>query len=266
MNNLNKFYGFLLLALAFLYPSCQSSSGNKTGSEYMPDMVHPVSYEANLFDYYKYNRWGTAEDLHKLSQPRKPIAGTIARGMAGSGHESYLAYHANGAVPYYYGDTDAERERAISEIIKNPVPVSEKSLANGKLLYNIQCGICHGEKGDGSGYLVRDDGGKYPVQPANFLLEDFVKSSNGRYYHAIMYGKNLMGSYTDKLSYEERWEVIQYIRSLQAASLKLEYSEKVNTFNTTDTPLSLVTVKKAEVTPVVQEIIEHVQHSKEMNH
>jgi hypothetical protein len=76
------------------------------------------------------------------------------------------------------------------------------------------------------------------VQPANFLLDDLINSSNGRYYHAIIYGKNLMGGYADKLSYEERWNVIQYIRSLQAASKKLEYSEKANTFNTTDVPYS----------------------------
>ena len=64
----------------------------------------------------------------------------------------------------------------------------------------MQCAICHGEKADGAGYLVRDDGGKYPVQPANLTQEQFVNSSNGLYYHAIVYGRNLMGSYADKLS------------------------------------------------------------------
>ena len=54
-----------------------------------------------------------------------------------------------------------------------------------------------------------------------------------------------MGGYSDKLSYEERWQVIQYIRSLQAASKKLEYSEKLNTLNTTDTPYSVVASKMA---------------------
>ena len=42
-----------------------------------------------------------------------------------------------------------------------------------------------------------------------------------------MYGKNVMGSYKDKISYEERWQVIHYIRSLQAKDKKLEYSEQV---------------------------------------
>ena len=73
----------------------------------------------------------------------------------------------------------------------------------------------------GLGYLVREDGGVYPAQPANFLLEEFVQASEGRYYHSIMYGKNVMGGYADKLSYEERWQVIHYIRSLQAKELSV---------------------------------------------
>lgn len=253
MNSLNKFYGLFLLAVGIFYTSCQSATGNQTGSEYMPDMAHPVSYEANLFVYYKHNRWGSAEDLHKLSQPRNPVAGTIARGMAGQAHESNFTFRPNGAVNYYYADTEEDRTRAINEIINNPYPISDKSLANGKLLYNIQCAICHGDKGDGNGYIVREDGGKYPVQPANFLLDDFVKASNGRYYHAIMYGKNLMGSYADKLSYEERWDVIQYIRSLQASSLKLEYNAKSNTLNNTDTPISQFVKASKDKNPIVED-------------
>jgi hypothetical protein len=40
-----------------------------------------------------------------------------------------------------------------------------------------------------------------------------------------------MGGYSDKLSYEERWQVIHYIRSLQASSKALFYNEKMNTLN-----------------------------------
>ena len=49
-----------------------------------------------------------------------------------------------------------------------------------------------------------------------------------------------MGSYADKLSYQERWEVIHYIRSLQAQSKKMEYSPLNNTFNKEATPWSVV--------------------------
>ncbi|HRG65725.1 MAG TPA: cytochrome c [Saprospiraceae bacterium] len=242
MNN-SKYILFLAL-VSFLALSCQKPGGNSTGSEYMPDMGHSVAYEANTYSYYYQNRWGSEKDLYEFSAPRKPVAGTIARGYVGSadgssGMGSGRQFTPNGSVPYYYADTEEERLRATAEIINNPYPITKAGLENGKALYNIYCGICHGEKGDGAGYLIRDDG-KYPAQPANFLLDDFINSSNGRYYHSIIYGRNLMGGYSDKLSYKERWEVIHYIRSLQAASKNLVYNEKANTLNSVDVPFASI--------------------------
>jgi mono/diheme cytochrome c family protein len=275
MNIRSQFFVFLLLIGTVSFYSCQSAGGNETGSEYMPDMAHSVAYEANTYGYYYNNRWGSEADLYKVVQPRNPIAGTIARGYAGHSTPETpgrgVAYTSNGSVPYYYANTEEERLRATADIINNPYPITSKSLESGKLLYNIQCGICHGEKGDGAGYLVRDDGGKYPVQPANFLLDDFITSSNGRYYHAIMYGRNLMGSYADKLSYEERWNVIQYIRSLQATSKNLVYSEKSNTFNTTDVAYATIAAKLAAAPSPAPSTIDttsqqKVEHNNNSNH
>jgi mono/diheme cytochrome c family protein len=256
MNIKYQILGFFSALIIMSLVSCQSSEGNQTGSEYMPDMAHSVAYEANTYGYYYNNRWGTKEELHAMVQPRLPIAGTIARGYAGhvtnDGSTRGISYKANGSVPYYYADTEEDRTRATAELINNPYPITKAGLESGKNLYNIQCAICHGEKGDGAGYLVRDDGGKYPVQPAIFTLPELITASNGRYYHAIMYGKNLMGGYSDKLSYEERWDVIHYIRALQAASTKTEYSETVNTLNNIDIPAA--TLKKA----IVEEAMEHI--------
>lgn len=220
-----------LFGMIFFISACQQPGKNSSGSEYMPDMAHSVAYEANTYSYYYNNTWGGEDEYYHYAQPRVPVKGTVARGAKG----------ANANASYNYGNTDEERNRAIAEIVKNPLPITDEGLAKGKDLYNVSCGICHGEKGDGAGYLVRDPGpgdvgGKYPVQPANFLLDDFVNSSNGRYYHAIMYGRNLMGGYADKLSVNERWEVIHYIRSLQAKDKKLVYNQKQNTLNSIDIP------------------------------
>jgi len=249
---LGFFGGLIMISMI----SCQSAGGNQTGSEYMPDMAHSVAYEINTYSYYYNNRYGTEDELHKAVQPRLPINGTIARGYAGTsdhtgGHSHQgIAYKANGSVPYYYADNEEDRLKAIAEVVNNPYPITTAGLEKGKLLYNIQCAICHGEKGDGAGYLIRDDGGKYPVQPANFLLDDLITSSNGRYYHTLIYGRNLMGGYSENLSYEERWDVIHYIRSLQAVSKTLEYSEKVNTLNNIEVPNALVMAQKAAQAPI----------------
>jgi hypothetical protein len=63
-----------------------------------------------------------------------------------------------------------------------------------------------------------------------------IAAGNGRYYFAMVYGKNVMGGYTDKLSFEERWQVMHYIRSLQAKAKNLEYSEKANTLSNIEKP------------------------------
>ena len=244
MNKRNIFSILTVLFAVIIITACGPSHGNETGHEFMPDMSHSAAYEANTLTYYYYNTWGSEEDYKKMAMPRKPVAGTIPRGYSGaaSSHAmtqtNAISIPSNGSVPYYYGDSDAERIRASDELINNPYPISEEGLARGKNLYNIQCGLCHGEKGDAKGYLVRpeEEGGVYPAAPANFLTEAFIDTTNGAYYHAILHGKNVMGSYADKLSYEERWQVIHYIRLLQAKSLKLEYSAEKNTLNSVDVP------------------------------
>ena len=55
-----------------------------------------------------------------------------------------------------------------------------------------------------------------------------------------------MGAYADKLSYEERWDVIHYIRSLQAKSLKVKYDAESNQLNA-DFGVPQAMVKKIEV-------------------
>lgn len=231
------FYTGLFVVVIVLMSSCGPAGGEDPGHEFMPDMFHSTAYEANLYDYYYYNTWGDEDTYKKYAMPRLPVKGTIPRGYAAMGNGSTdveMGIHFDGMtksghVPYHYEDNEEERLRAGEEMKVNPFPITAGGLASGKKLYDIYCGICHGEAGDGLGYLVRDDGGVYPAAPANFLLPDLVSASEGRYYYSIMYGKNVMGSYADKLSYEERWQVIHYIRALQAKNEKLQYDEEGNT-------------------------------------
>lgn len=257
MKNNIKYYFIAIIAAAVLY-SCSPAKSDRTGHEYMPDMAHSIAYEVQSYSEYYFNTWDKQSLVNKkrLAQLRLPVNGTIPRGYAGvffadEAHRAEVmsmlhganAINAmpvpiNGSAPYYYENNEDERIRASREIIANPYPITEAGLTKGKELYTIYCGICHGEKGDGAGYLVRDPnpaagdaGGVYPAAPANFMLDTFLVSSNGRFYHAIMYGKNVMGGYSDKLNYEERWQVIHYIRSLQAESKKLKYNATVNELN-----------------------------------
>ncbi len=263
-----------ICAVVFGAYSCQQPGKDSTGSEFIPDMAHATAYEANVLTKYNLNSWDeeSVKSRRELSQPRQPVLGTIPRGFAGSAsyngvyasaldaiesmmqrmnHSGGIKYTDNGHVPYTYPDTQEGRDLATQQIKYSPFPITADGLEKGKDLYNIFCGICHGEKGDGGGYLVRDNGGKYPAQPANFLDSQFVAASNGRYYHAIMYGKNAMGAYPDKLGFQERWEVIHYIRSLQATAKKAIYSEKANTLNA-EFGVPFASVPKPAPSPVIE--------------
>ena len=255
MNTLHSYLFGIALALLVVLSSCSDAGWNDTGSEYMPDMYHSIAYEANVRSDYELNHWNDESviSIEELPAPAGlPVTGTVPRGWAGvalapnqqAQAEQFVALNGqtpgpsraipvNGHVPYYYGDTEAERQRATAELINNPFPITEMGLEKGRDLYNIFCAICHGEKGNGVGWLVDEENAyaAYPAAPANLLLDEYANASNGRYYHAIMYGKNVMGAYADKMSYKERWDVIHWVRALQAKDKKLVYNATENTYN-----------------------------------
>ena len=253
----------LAVAAALALGACAEAEENQTGSEYMPDMAHSIAYESNtFFDYYQ-NTWDSAsvKDKYELAQPGTPVQGTVPRGYAGyylaglrgapesasGGARAEFAaqeeameelYGLAGAVqarrtplspkaPYYYVDTEEDRLRAAAEVTENPFPITADGLKRGAELYNTFCAICHGESGNGNGWIYEN--GAYPAAPRNFLVQEWVDTSAGLYYHAFMYGKNVMGAYKDKVSYEERWQIIHHIRALQAKEFEAEYTEASNT-------------------------------------
>ncbi len=260
---MRKYHGIiavLAVLVSFIgFESCTPAHGDHPGSEYMPDMGHSIAYEANVINEYYYNTWEdeskkqSGKTLRELSLHNKPVKGTIPRGyagvvnsrgadrlakmkmLAGETTNNAISIPVNGSVPYYIPNTEEGRTYAYTapELVNNPYPITEDGLKRGKELYVIYCGICHGEKGDGNGFLVDEANlnAKYPSQPTDYLTDELTNSQNGKYYHTIMYGKGVMGGYADKLSYEERWQVIHYIRALQAKNKKLAYNQYENTLN-----------------------------------
>lgn len=216
--------------LAWMFSICSPAGMNKTGHEYMPDMYHPVTYEANSLSAYYWNHWDdkSVKSKAELSQPRAKVPGTVARGytsvyygdvtaldvVRGKNASNAIAAPVNGEAPFFYTNTEEERLRCEQEM-NNPFPMTKAGLDKAKPLYEVYCGVCHGNKGDGQGPLVTVPDAKYPAAPKNLVADDMKAAGDGRYYFAIMYGKNVMGGYPDKLSFEERWEVVNYIRSLQ---------------------------------------------------
>ena len=88
--------------------------------------------------------------------------------------------------------------------------LKELDAKRGKELYEIYCGICHGNKGAGQGKLVKREKILGVPSYADRAITE------GSIYHVIYYGKNTMGSYANLLNEEERWQVTAYVETLRA--------------------------------------------------
>jgi mono/diheme cytochrome c family protein len=99
---------------------------------------------------------------------------------------------------------------------KNPVEASDESIAKGKELYLTRkgnCVFCHGETGAGNEANLA----KLRRKPADLTdASRLPKLSDGELYWKITKGiTGIMPSYDDpKLTAEERWQLVNYIRTL----------------------------------------------------
>jgi len=100
---------------------------------------------------------------------------------------------------------------------ENPFVYDEYAKFRGKMLYEVNCMPCHGEKGKGDGTVV-DKG--YP-KPPSFAGRAWRKSTDdgkdynynqGWIYNMITFGRGNMGSYAQQLYPEDRWAVSEYVR------------------------------------------------------
>lgn len=93
---------------------------------------------------------------------------------------------------------------------KNPIEVNEASLVKGKAVYVKECASCHGDKGKGDGPAVKD----LEKKPGDMTSTKTQEQSDGALFWKITEGNKPMASYDKTLSEEDRWHVINYLRTL----------------------------------------------------
>ena len=157
----------------------------KPNYRYMPNMYTSVAVET----YSEY------EILPNGQAALTPVKGTISRGW----------------MPYEYENTQEGKALATKEL-KIPLAVNEENLAKGKELFNIYCAICHGNKGDGQGTLVKRE--KFLGIPS--LADKGRNITEGDIYHVMMYGLNSMGSYASQTNEKERWQITMHALDLKS--------------------------------------------------
>src|ERR1035437_9661035 len=102
---------------------------------------------------------------------------------------------------------------ASADTIKNPLKDNIKAADEGKKLYAQNCGVCHGDKGRGDGIAAA---GLNP-KPADHTSEKVQKQSDGAIFWKMTAGRPPMASYATTLSVVQRWQLVNYIRTLKKA-------------------------------------------------
>jgi len=92
----------------------------------------------------------------------------------------------------------------------NPLTASSPFAKKAHTIYNDQCAMCHGDKGDGKGAEAE----ALRVPPADFTSAAIMlQTSDGELFYKISKGRNPMPSFEAKYSEQERWGLVLYIRT-----------------------------------------------------
>jgi mono/diheme cytochrome c family protein len=106
-------------------------------------------------------------------------------------------------------------ESAAARKLKNPVPATAEALGAGKADYSEHCRNCHGERGDGKG----EKAAELSVAPGDFTdARKLNGRTDGELYWQITRGRLPMPAFDDKLSDQQRWQLVDYIRTFAAKS------------------------------------------------
>ena len=90
-------------------------------------------------------------------------------------------------------------------------PLAEEVADDGRAaeMYDIYCRVCHGVAGAGDGSV----GLKYNPQPMDLTLPYVQQQTDGQLYYTITHGGVIMPSYRFAMSKEDRWRIVQYLRT-----------------------------------------------------
>ena len=93
---------------------------------------------------------------------------------------------------------------------KNPIAPKQDSIAAGQKIYSKTCAMCHGKGGDADGPAVIE----LNIHPAKLSDPKLANESDGSLFWKITTGKKPMPTYGKRLSETDRWNLVNYIRTL----------------------------------------------------
>ena len=185
----------LVLTTAAVFVGCKDK--RDPGRIYMPDMTYSRAYESYATHDTTLFSMNPNDAGHKIFYNNQSPAGTIKRGEL---------------FPFNVPN-DSNGLLNLSSLVKNPLaPITKEQTVEAARLFNINCAVCHGAKAEANGPLAAKVGGVKNIITAS------PGYSDGRLFFVMNYGQNNMGSYASQLTREQRWRIVQYIRTLEPKS------------------------------------------------
>jgi len=96
--------------------------------------------------------------------------------------------------------------------MKNTTEANSENIAIGKSLYAKHCKSCHGKDGLGDGTKA----GEVEGDLGDFSSKTFQAQSDGALFYKSYIGRNDMPNYEKKMTSEDMWLVIHYMRTMGA--------------------------------------------------
>ena len=95
--------------------------------------------------------------------------------------------------------------------LTNPVKPTQESQAHAKMMFGIDCAMCHGANGNGKGDLVED----MHLSMKDLTDPDALKGMpDGELFYLIKNGKGKMPGEGDRAKDDDIWNLVIYVRGL----------------------------------------------------
>lgn len=133
-------------------------------------------------------------------------------GLSMSNQKRYDTFEAS----EFWPDGAAARPLPQGAVATNHVPttppeITSTVLARGREEYGIFCSPCHGLAGDGDGRVVQRG---FPTPPS-YHSDRLRQAPAQSFFDTITNGYGVMYSFASRVSPEDRWAIVAYIRALQ---------------------------------------------------
>ena len=95
--------------------------------------------------------------------------------------------------------------------MKNPIAVSDASTQAGQVLFVKTCAACHGKTGIGDGPKAKS----LKTTVGDFSKAVSQNQTDGEHFYKTKTGRGDMPKYEGKLSDDDIWNVVNYVRTLK---------------------------------------------------